>query len=274
LPTPAFGATPQQRWRAAIAVRPLEASRPLPTAFHAMATAITGRPHPPRFTTGPATRHALAATGALGATTGSVVHLATVPVRQPAAVAVLAHELMHTRYPVSRPRFLLAGTSAPVDDDERAALATGRGLLGGGSGGPGGSGAGIVDRLPVGAGIGAVGELATRAARAAVLEATAAASLLAADRPGSVTAPAATVPTAPDATVTEGAGSTGGVAVGGPNTGLGGGPGTGQPPGQTHGVAAGPGGGTALDADRVVELVEERLLREIERRGGRWAGVF
>jgi hypothetical protein len=29
-----------------------------------------------------------------------------------------------------------------------------------------------------------------------------------------------------------------------------------------------------VDADRVVELVEERLLREIERRGGRWAGVF
>jgi hypothetical protein len=30
----------------------------------------------------------------------------------------------------------------------------------------------------------------------------------------------------------------------------------------------------ALDADRVVEIVEQRLLREIERRGGRWAGVF
>jgi hypothetical protein len=30
----------------------------------------------------------------------------------------------------------------------------------------------------------------------------------------------------------------------------------------------------ALDPDRVVELVQERLLREIERRGGRWVGVF
>jgi hypothetical protein len=30
----------------------------------------------------------------------------------------------------------------------------------------------------------------------------------------------------------------------------------------------------AIDADRIVEMVEERLLREIERRGGRWAGVF
>jgi hypothetical protein len=30
----------------------------------------------------------------------------------------------------------------------------------------------------------------------------------------------------------------------------------------------------ALDPDKVVEIVEQRLLREIERRGGRWAGVF
>jgi len=31
---------------------------------------------------------------------------------------------------------------------------------------------------------------------------------------------------------------------------------------------------TALDPDKVVEIVEKRLLREIERRGGRWAGMF
>jgi hypothetical protein len=30
----------------------------------------------------------------------------------------------------------------------------------------------------------------------------------------------------------------------------------------------------ALDPDKIVEIVEQRLLREIERRGGRWAGVF
>jgi hypothetical protein len=28
------------------------------------------------------------------------------------------------------------------------------------------------------------------------------------------------------------------------------------------------------DMDRVVEALEERLLLELERRGGRWAGVF
>jgi hypothetical protein len=39
---------------------------------------------------------------------------------------------------------------------------------------------------------------------------------------------------------------------------------------------AGVGGAAknALDPDKIVEIVEQRLLREIERRGGRWAGVF
>jgi hypothetical protein len=29
-----------------------------------------------------------------------------------------------------------------------------------------------------------------------------------------------------------------------------------------------------MDPDKIVEIVESRLLREIERRGGRWAGMF
>ena len=34
------------------------------------------------------------------------------------------------------------------------------------------------------------------------------------------------------------------------------------------------GAGAGVDPDKIVEMVEQRLLREIERRGGRWAGVF
>jgi hypothetical protein len=34
------------------------------------------------------------------------------------------------------------------------------------------------------------------------------------------------------------------------------------------------GGKNAMDPDKIVEIVESRLLREIERRGGRWAGMF
>jgi hypothetical protein len=264
---PPLTGTPRQRWEAAVAARPLEAPRPLPGPLHALARSITGRPHPPRFTTGPATRHALAATGALGATTGSVIHLAAVPTSAPASAAVLAHELAHVRRPVRRPRFLLSGASSLMDDDEQEALATGQGL------GRNPVGAGIVDRLPVGAGLGAVGEVATRAARAAVIEATAA--MPAFPSGGGLGAPAfpsggGTGAAFPAETAPGALGQPGGSDVAGPQVSAGAptAPATGQQPAAEHGVAA------VLDADRVVEIVEERLLREIERRGGRWAGVF
>jgi hypothetical protein len=41
--------------------------------------------------------------------------------------------------------------------------------------------------------------------------------------------------------------------------------------------AAGPGVAQALsgpDLDKIAEALEERLLRQLERRGGRYAGVF
>jgi hypothetical protein len=254
-----------------VALRPLEAPRPLPAAFHAMATAITGRARPPLFTTGPATRTALAAAGALGATTGTVVHLPAAPTAAPAVSAVLAHELTHTRSPVRRPRFLLDGASGLLDDDERQALAAGREKL------SGATGAGIVDSLPVGGGMGAVGEVATRAARAAVLEATASpigsalgglssfGGGIAAD---ATSAAGGTARSAGDAasgmisavseTATDAMSAASGAASG--------------VAGAVGGVAD--AARTALDPDKVVEIVEQRLLREIERRGGRWAGVF
>jgi hypothetical protein len=263
--------TPRQRWEASVALRPLEAPRPLPAAFHAMATAITGRARPPLFTTGPATRTALAAAGALGATTGTVVHLPAAPTAAPAVSAVLAHELTHTRSPVRRPRFLLDGASGLLDDDERQALAAGREKL------SGATGAGIVDSLPVGGGMGAVGEVATRAARAAVLEATASpigsalgglssfGGGIAAD---ATSAAGGTARSAGDAasgmisavseTATDAMSAASGAASG--------------VAGAVGGVAD--AARTALDPDKVVEIVEQRLLREIERRGGRWAGVF
>jgi hypothetical protein len=240
-----------------------------------MASAITGRSRPPLFTTGPATRHALAAAGALGATTGTVVHLPAAPLPGPSVSAVLAHELTHTRSPVRRPRFFLGGASALLDDDERSALAAG-GPLGQARAAAGAAGAGIVDRLPVGGGLGAVGDVATRAARAAVLEATA--GPLAGDVrdvAAGVTDPVAGAvsgasglvqqavdPAARAAETVSGAAAAGAAGVGAAGVG-----------------AAGVGGAAgaakaALDPDKVVEIVEQRLLREIERRGGRWAGMF
>src|SRR6185436_18878474 len=140
--------TPRERWEAAVAARPLENPRPLPSAFHAMAREITGRAYTPRFTTGPATRQALAAAGALGATTGTVVHLPGAPTTAPSSMQVLTHELTHTRSPVRRPRFFLGGLTAHLDDDERGALAAGRSMLGGIPTGPT-VGSGLPSGLPV-----------------------------------------------------------------------------------------------------------------------------
>jgi len=235
----------------------------LPAAFHPMATAITGRARPPLFTTGPATRRALTAAGALGATTGTVVHLPAAPT---AVSAVLAHELTHTRNPVRRPRFLLDAASALLDDDERQALSAGRQAVT--------TGAGIVDSLPVGGGMGAVGDVATRAARAAVLEATAsplgsALSQGTAFAGNAMSAASGAFESATSAVsgVAEGVTSAAGDAVSAA-TNLAG--------GLANAVGGGPAGAAkaALDPDQVVEIVERRLLREIERRGGRWAGVF
>jgi hypothetical protein len=274
-----------------------------------MAAAISGRTRPPLFTTGPATRHALGAAGALGATTGTVVHLPSVPAG-PDVSAVLAHELTHTRSPVRRPRFFLGGVSSLLDDDERSALAAGArqsattligrgstllgqgrsaasdligrgeqaaaGLIGPGRqalAGAGETAAGIVDQLPVGGGLGAVGDVATRAARAAVLEAAAsppaAASGFADDTRGAVTGALDSAAGAASGHLDQAGAAAGGLAD--------------QAAGAVSGAVTpvtGAAGGAvsaakqALDPDKVVEIVEQRLLREIERRGGRWAGMF
>lgn len=123
-------ATPEQRWRAAVAARPLEAPRPFPAALRPLVTRFAGAADRASYTTGAATRHALSEAGAHGATTGSVVHLADPPHpaalrRDAAALRVLAHELTHARQPVGRPRFLLRAPSGSADADERTARAVG-----------------------------------------------------------------------------------------------------------------------------------------------------
>jgi hypothetical protein len=276
-------ASPHQRWRSAISSVPLETPQPLPSAFHDLARSITGRAHPPRYTTGPATRRALSAAGALGATTGTVVHLGAPPTAGPQVAAVLAHELSHARTPVSRPRFLLGGLTGG-DDDERQALATGRRYLGGLTeglpGGPSGAaesvGAGIVGNLPVGRDMAPVAEMATQVARAAVLEATAATSGIASSLSSAGSQLAGGASGLVDSATSAVSGATAPVGDGAP----GGGDAPGGAPGGAPGasVVSGPGGtkaaATPLDPDRVIEVVQERLLREIERRGGRWVGVF
>ena len=119
------GRTPRERWEAAVAARPLEAPRPLPAAFHAWprrSPAGRGRRCSPPARR-PGTRSPPPARSARPPGPSSTCRAAPRPGRRP---AVLAHELTHTRSPVRRPRFLLGGASALLDDDERPALAAGR----------------------------------------------------------------------------------------------------------------------------------------------------
>jgi len=388
---PARSRTPRERWEAAVSSRPLETPRPLPAAFHGMAREITGRAHAPRFTTGPATRHALAAAGAHGATTGAVVHLPATPTMAPASLSVLAHELTHARQPVRRPRFFLGLTPDHLDQDERDALAAGRRMLGGslpagptvgsglpsglpmapagslpslpGSGGvpglpgagglpsvpslpsagslptaagmagmPGVSalaglpgqagaaarnlagesptvGAGLVGQLPVGGGVGAVADMAQTTARQTVLAAMPGGQLpdlsgaagdatawaqgtagglagqaesVAGGAMGTASGFAGDAAGWAHGAVGQAQGTAGGFAAGAQN--LAGdahgavdgafGTAQGAAGGAVQGVPGAGSGAPGIDPDKIVEMVEERLLREIERRGGRWAGVF
>jgi hypothetical protein len=156
-----------------------------------------------------------------------------------------------------------------VDTDERAALAIGRRvqaagnqLAGGasqlgsqlGAGQLGSMGAGIVGDLPVG-GSGRIPDLAGagRSAMDAVQERLPDVSLPDVRMPELPVPPDARMPDvagAAGATVSQAASALGS-AVGAAGAALGG-----------------------IDLDHLAELLEQRVLRQIERRGGRYAGMF
>jgi len=283
--TDAPAPTAEARWRAAVAARPLENPRPFPTGLRPLVESLTGSAQRASYTTGPATRQALRAAGALGASTGTVVHLPAAPSPGPGSLLhVVAHELAHTRSPVSRPRFLLDVPHGSVDADERAALAVGRriqaagnqltstaagtsignGLSMGNALATGGSpsigtalsmGAGIVGDLPVG-GSGRIPDIAG-SARSAVEDELPDVSLPQVRMPDLPVPPDVHMPDVvaeAGATATQAASALGG-AVGG-----------------AVGAAGAALGG--LDIDHLAEVLEQRVLRQIERRGGRYAGMF
>jgi hypothetical protein len=299
---------PETRWRAAVATRPLESPRPFPTALRPLVRAVTGAGRA-SYTTGPATRHALAAAGAHGATTGSVVHLPAAPSPAPGPLlGVVAHELAHARNPVTRPRFLLEVPDGGADADERTAQSVGRRFQSIAAGGGDAIRAGIVDELPVG-GLGRVGGIAGQA-RAALTggggfggggyggalaggaapgggafsgAALGAGGALAggALSGGGALAEGALEDALPDGSQVPGLGAAAGwPGAGMPGADLTGAGGAVADPASAAFTAAtggGPGGSAPpsnVDIDRLADLLEQRLLKQIERRGGRYAGVF
>jgi hypothetical protein len=83
------------------------ASRPLPIEYRPLATAIVGERQPVRVSTSHASRRALARVGKRAATTGDTIHLD----RPRPTPEVIAHELTHVAHPSPTPRFF--------DDDDR-----------------------------------------------------------------------------------------------------------------------------------------------------------
>jgi hypothetical protein len=327
--------SPERRWRSAVAGRPLESPRPFPTSLRPLVARLAGSADRPSYTTGPATRAALAEAGALGATTGTVVHLARHPGDDPASIGVLAHELSHARQPVGRPRFLLSVPSGSADADERTARSVGtrthtdamalpalspsalstpvarvaRAATGqtfsppdngtGGSTGAVRSGltetagvvsAGVVDQLPVGAvtqtvsaGTSTFGDIANGAAAsttpgggtdiASTMDGATARNLLAALSAAAGQGATTVAPTGADATApTTDQNQTGQpAAAGATSTSTGTGTASGAPAAGNQGTT---GHVSPQDIDRIAEALEQRMMRQLERRGGRYAGVF
>jgi hypothetical protein len=272
IPVPG-AADPETRWRAAVAARPLEAARPFPAALRPLVSAVTGAERA-SYTAGPATRQALTAAGAHGATTGSVVHLPAAPTPAPGPLlGVIAHELAHARNPVSRPRFLLEVPDGAADADERTALSVGRRFQSIATGGGDAIRAGIVDELPVG-GLGRVGGIASQA-RTALAGGGADLAETADDALNTATGGA----TAFAENALSGGASMVASSVGMPGADLSSAAGSavaGAASAAMNAVTGAAGGGqqSTVDIDRLADLLEQRLLKQIERRGGRYAGVF
>jgi len=297
---PARPPSAEQRWRAAIRARPLEPARPFPASMAPLVQAVAGPTFKPSYTTGAATRQALAAAGAHGATTGSVIHLPHAPTpHRGEMLGVVAHELAHARNPVSRPRFLLHTPLGDADADERAASAVGRRVQSAASE-LGSMGAGIVDSLPVGGAAGLLGA-GRHAAQAALDKLPGVNGLSTGDLGGSLVdrfrSQAGAIP---DVSL-PGLGSGGGFGLpampamptmpnlpampdlpGSPMdfvataAGMVTGAGDGSAPAGGAPAASAPraAAGATPDIDHLAAAIEERVLRQIERRGGRYAGVF
>ncbi len=224
--------------------------------YRPLATAIVGerRVH---VSTNVASRQALRRVGKRAATTGDTIHLAA-----PAPpVAVLAHELTHVAHPSPEPRFFADDRQGPEERraDEVARIMTRAAILPRSTAAGGGS---ILRRQRA---TGRAGETVSAAALAASITADAGADTIRRVRIGGHRGRGGTtIPTAPPTTqvgnVPTGATTTAGTVP--------------QPPPATEAKQAAAAAGLLGQFDRILELLEERILTELERRGGRYRGGF
>lgn len=218
----------------------------LPQRFEPIARAILPRPDQVRVSTGTASRKALSSVGKVAATSGNIVHLARDLDDSPQSIDILAHELTHVANPSPLVRFFNDDRDSK---EERLANEMGS----------------VMAKAPVG------------------------------------TPPASPPPPPAGRSPQGGGGSSGAGTSWGPGNmpplpptppSFGGGAGAGEstptppPAGAAPGLlapwanqdqknadgegAAGAAGVPTLDVDRLLDALESRIIRELERRGRRW----
>jgi hypothetical protein len=99
---------------------PLERPRPLSVWARPLAKAILGSNRIPSVTIGPNTRRALHAAGALAASSGGVLHFPASPEATPRGLGIVAHELSHAAHPRPTATLFLDDVISSGEDRARA----------------------------------------------------------------------------------------------------------------------------------------------------------
>lgn len=266
-------ADPGERFERVLADHRGPALERLPRRFAPIAKALVARPDRVRVSTGDASRKALAAVGKKAATAGDVVHLARPLDGRPESVDILAHELTHVAHPSPLVRFFDDDRSSKEEAMARqvgeimakapvgSPPATPSPLQGGGP--SGGQGA---DPNPSQGGVGRGAAGIASAAQGAAGGFGSGRGQGVASGFGSGQGPGAWIPQGGPAAAAP-PGMLAPVAGQGSSAAAASGQGAGV--GTTPPVAGAPPA-TAIDIDRLLDALEARVLRELERRGRRW----
>jgi hypothetical protein len=255
-------------------------TRPLPLLFAPLAQAITGSADV-RLSTDSRSRRALQRVGKVAATTGDIIHLQRQPTSTAADVGVVAHELTHVAHPSALPRFFDDPRPGP---EEQRARTIGRlmsespvmplGVAAEMAPAPSSPRRASVQRVTGRGGGPQIGQQRRRrnvvgASASIGNDSNSASSAPQAGSPArsgsSSRLPAASLVNSPMASTVAATGSSVAVANQVPA----------QPAAEPSGEPAAKSATSVLDdLDRLVDLLEDRIIVELERRGGRFRREF
>jgi hypothetical protein len=264
-------------FRAALRHRHVERPRSFPAAWTPLARSLVGSTTAPQLVAGPLARAVLAGSGVSAATIGRNVYLSAAPdIANPHDRQVVAHEFVHVAAPSSRPRF----HGGPLDREERHARRVGRLAA---TSAPAGLSSLAVGRLPV-CGGGSHHHDRTSTVSAASVASTASVVQRATGSEHASTAVARSAGTSDTASVRANPkrSSSGAVPIQ-PSTAPGATNPTGSPAvptdqsNQTNQNDQTSHTNSTIrrdEIDALLEALEDRVLADLERRGGRFAGEF